>query len=86
MENEIDQARLRQKLKRDPKEVEAFLQALIRQSGIEVPDGYDVESAFADLLAIGAVTHDPAVRAPIGRLGLWLFRRLPPSTTGEPHE
>lgn len=84
--NEIDQARLRQKLQRDPKEVEAFLQALIRQAGIEVPEDYDVEAAFADLLAIGAVTHEPALRAPLGRLGLWLFRRLPPSTKGEPRE
>lgn len=61
----------------DRKVLQAFCDALIARSGATVPEGYDVEAAFGDVLTIGACTHDPVAQQPIARLALWLFARLP---------
>lgn len=74
----IDRSRLRARLHQDPAEVRRFCEALLEQAGASLPDDYDVESAFADTLMLGTILGDNRdAQGPVGRLALWLFRRLP---------
>lgn len=74
----IDPVLLRGKLHQDPAEVRRFCEALLEQSGATLPEDYDVEAAFADTLMLGTLVGDiKDAQGPVGRLALWLFRRLP---------
>jgi len=73
---------IRAHMRQNPAEMKRFIEALLERANVQIPDDYDVESAFADVLAVGAVAHDPQVQGPLARLGYWLFQRLPREGSG----
>lgn len=79
----IDPAALRMKLHQDPAEIRQLCEALLDQAGVTLPEDYDIESAFAEVLSLGIMLGDHKdAQQPIARLALWMFRRLPGTPGG----
>lgn len=68
----------REELRQNRALVQDALEQLVREANVEIPEDYDLETAFVDVLAIGTVDGlPPDAQGPLARLGLWLFERLP---------
>ncbi len=69
----IDKARLL----RNRDQIRDVLDRLIDRARIEIPDDYDLEAAFADVLSLGAAEAPPEVQPAIVRLAVFIYDRLP---------
>ena len=73
----IDLVGLQRQLRNDPAQLRKAIEALVDQARVDIPADYDIETAFADALTIGAFDAPPEIRPAILRLSIWLFDRLP---------
>lgn len=73
----IDRDRLRGQLQAEPEKLRDVLMRLVEQARMELPDDYDVEAAFADVLSLGALEAHPDAQRPLLRIAVFLFDRLP---------
>lgn len=73
----IDRTALKRSLHTQPNDLKAMLEEMVNKARVSIPDDYDIESAFADALSLGAVEAPPEVQGAILRLSVFLFDRCP---------
>ena len=72
----IDPVGLRRQIRNNPEELRKALEALVEKARIQIPADYDIETAFADVLSLGAFDAPPAILPAIIRLSVSLFDRF----------
>ena len=78
----IDPVGLRRQIRNEPAELRKAIEALIDKARVDIPADYDIQTAFADVLSLGAFDAPPEIRPAILRLSIWLFDRLPKTEAG----
>ncbi len=73
----IDREALRDELAVRPNDLKTMLEKMVANARVEIPNDYDIESAFADALSLGAVDAPKEIQGAILRLSVFLFDRLP---------